>query len=61
MAADINEDRARGTAAMIAKAVGAASVLVNNAGIVRRETISAANADADWDRTAFGPTPSGPV
>lgn len=28
---------------------GAASVLVNNAGIVRRETISATNADADWD------------
>jgi len=29
--------------------LGQTSVLVNNAGIVRRETISADNADADWD------------
>ena len=29
--------------------LGQTSVLVNNAGIVRRETISAENADADWD------------
>ena len=33
----------------VERQLGAASVLVNNAGIVRRETISAPNADADWD------------
>lgn len=33
----------------VAGEMGTASVLVNNAGIVRRETISAENADADWD------------
>lgn len=36
-------------AAKVAADLGQVSVLVNNAGIVRRETISAANADADWD------------
>ena len=76
MVADINDDGAKETAAMIAEAggtavsgaldvtdrtscaalaatvereLGAVSVLVNNAGIVRRETISATNADTDWD------------
>jgi NAD(P)-dependent dehydrogenase (short-subunit alcohol dehydrogenase family) len=33
----------------VARDFGAVSVLVNNAGIVRREPITAANADADWD------------
>jgi NAD(P)-dependent dehydrogenase (short-subunit alcohol dehydrogenase family) len=36
-------------AAKVAADLGQVSVLVNNAGIVRRETISAENADADWD------------
>lgn len=36
-------------AAKVAADLGQVSVLVNNAGIVRRETISEANADADWD------------
>ncbi len=36
-------------AADVARDVGPVSILVNNAGIVRREPISAANADADWD------------
>ena len=36
-------------AAKVAADLGQVSVLVNNAGIVRREKISAANADADWD------------
>jgi NAD(P)-dependent dehydrogenase (short-subunit alcohol dehydrogenase family) len=36
-------------AAKVAADFGQVSILVNNAGIVRRETISAANADADWD------------
>ena len=36
-------------AATVAADLGPVSVLVNNAGIVRRETISADNADADWD------------
>ncbi len=76
VAADINQDGAVETAALIAETggeahgyrldvtdradcaalaatvaaeVGAVSILVNNAGIVRREPISAPDADADWD------------
>ncbi len=36
-------------AVTVRRELGAVSVLVNNAGIVRREPISAANADEDWD------------
>ncbi len=36
-------------AEMVAQQFGAASVLVNNAGIVRRAPISAQGADQDWD------------
>jgi len=33
----------------VARDFGAVSILVNNAGIVRREKLTAADADADWD------------
>lgn len=36
-------------AAEVARDVGPVSILVNNAGIVRRNPISAPDADADWD------------
>jgi len=36
-------------AAQVAREVGPISILVNNAGIVRRHPISAPDADADWD------------
>lgn len=35
----------------VRRALGAVSVLVNNAGIIRRGTITDANARADWDAT----------
>jgi NAD(P)-dependent dehydrogenase (short-subunit alcohol dehydrogenase family) len=46
-------DRARcdALAESVAHAVGAISVLVNNAGIIRRGTVSDPNARADWDVT----------
>ena len=38
-------------AATIARDIGNVSVLVNNAGIIRRGTVDAANTRADWDAT----------
>jgi NAD(P)-dependent dehydrogenase (short-subunit alcohol dehydrogenase family) len=46
-------DRARcdALAAEVRQRVGAVGVLVNNAGIIRRGTVDAADARADWDAT----------
>ena len=38
-------------AAMVAREIGPIAVLVNNAGIIRRGTVTDANARADWDAT----------
>jgi NAD(P)-dependent dehydrogenase (short-subunit alcohol dehydrogenase family) len=46
-------DRAQcdGLAARVRREIGAVSILVNNAGIIRRGTVMQPNAREDWDRT----------